>query len=122
MTTDVSTYLLLLLFIVASWQQACERTDIVGWQPHLGRERVRDVADLGSIWRCALESFLKGQVCTLKTVQFLGVHLKEGAVDELVAARACLRVNVQHLLHECPDVVGVVVRNPRVNAFAHALV
>ena len=65
---------------------------------------------------------MEGQVCTLKTVQFLGVHLKEGAVDELVAARARLRVNVQHLLHECPDIGRVVIRNPRVNAFAHALV
>ena len=65
---------------------------------------------------------MEGQVCTLKTVQFRSVDLKEGAVDELVAARARLRVNVQHLLYECPYIGRVVVRDPWVNAFAHALV
>lgn len=48
--------------------------------------------------------------------------MKHFALNELVAVRTLIRIYAQHQLDYRPDVIGVVVRNPREDTFAHAFI
>ena len=48
--------------------------------------------------------------------------MEKSALDQLVASRPFFDVDAEHILHDAPNVVRIVVRNLRINSLAHALI
>ena len=48
--------------------------------------------------------------------------MEKSALDQLVASRPFFDVDAEHILHDAPNVVRIVVKNLRINSLAHALI
>ena len=85
------------------------------------QQLVRDVSQVRLPWALPLKSEGECLIDTVQTGQLIRVDLKQLALDELVAVRPRVRVDLDHQLDHLPDIIRVVVWDPGEGTLAHPL-